>query len=150
MHDEAEVETEEIDRVQLTAALLRELSEEELAEVFSIAQITMGWMRLKKGRILPLTEGGEEGSDQWWSYADELHLPSLGVDGTLAAVIHHDKKQKVWVTDANEGIVAFDDLYAAMEFCEAQAVENGWVIRFCGPAEEFEEGEVSPEELMGV
>lgn len=137
------------ERIAIAAALLREMVEEEIDQVFKIAQVTQGWMRIKKDRIIPVGEGGVEGSDQWWQYADELHLPALGVDGSLAALINYDKKEKLWfieVTDG-EGFVAFDDLYAAMEFAEAQATENGWSVKFCGVEDEEEEGELDADEL---
>ena len=124
------------DELNTLAAALRVLDDEVLAEVLDRAQITGGWVRLKKDRILPLTSGNlEVGSEGWYRQAETLALTALGSTMDDGYVTEITRDGKFWVTEAYdengaEVTAGFESVIDALAAAEEYAEKNGWAVRF--------------------
>jgi hypothetical protein len=140
------------------AAALRSLDDEVLAEVLDRAQITSGWVRLKKDRILPLTSGNlEVGTEGWYRQAETLALVPLGSTSDDGYVAEITRDGKFWVTDAYdengaEVTAGFESVIDALAAAEEYAEKNGWVVRFgaFGDDEDEDEDEDTADEDTGA
>jgi hypothetical protein len=124
------------EQLNTLAAALRALDDEVLAEVLDRAQITSGWVRMKKDRILPLNSGNSEvGTEGWYRQAETLALAPLGSTSDDGYVAEITRDGKFWVTEAYdengaEVTAGFESVIDALAAAEEYAAKNGWAVRF--------------------